>query len=80
MQYFTLTVTPFEVTTTTLPPMPPSGAPYSQQLAASGGVTPYKWKAKSERCPTGLTLSKAGVLSGTVDGSVTPASTRSRSR
>ena len=47
------------------------GSPYSAQLAASGGVTPYKWKEKGT-LPAGLTLSKAGLLSGTVSGSVAP--------
>ncbi len=71
VQYFTLTVTPYEVTTTTLPDAT-VGASYSEQLAASGGVAPYKWKAKGA-LPEGLTLSKAGLLSGTVAASVTPA-------
>jgi hypothetical protein len=69
VQYFTLTITPFQVTTTTLPDAT-VGTAYSEQLAASGGVTPYKWKATG--LPTGLTLSKTGLLSGTVDASVTP--------
>jgi large repetitive protein len=71
VQYFTLTVTAYQVTTTTLPDAT-VGSPYSEQLAASGGVAPYKWKAKGA-LPSGLTLSKAGLLSGTVDASVTPA-------
>lgn len=71
VQYFTLTITPFQVTTTSLPPLT-EASPYSQQLAASGGVAPYKWKAKGT-LPNGLTLSKTGLLSGTVPaGSVTP--------
>ena len=70
VQYFTLTVTGYQVTTTSLPDAT-VGAPYSQQLTASGGVAPYRWKAQGA-LPTGLTLSKAGVISGTVDGSVTP--------
>ena len=78
VQYFTLTVTTFQVTTTTLPDAT-VGSPYSAELAASGGVTPYKWKEKGT-LPAGLTLSKAGLLSGTVSGSVGPARTRSLSR
>ncbi len=70
VQYFTLTVTAFEVTTTSLPDAT-VGTPYSVQLTASGGVTPYKWKAMGT-LPTGLTLTKAGVLSGTVAATVTP--------
>ena len=64
VQYFTLTVTTFQITTTSLPDAT-AGQAYSVQLTASGGVTPYNWKAKGT-LPTGLTLSKAGVLSGTV--------------
>jgi hypothetical protein len=64
VQYFTLTVTPFQITTTSLPDAT-AGQAYSVQLTASGGVTPYRWKAKGT-LPTGLTLTKAGVLSGTV--------------
>ncbi len=72
VQYFTLTVTPFAVTTTTLPDAT-VGTPYSEQLQAAGGVTPYKWKATTV-LPLGLTLSKTGLLSGTVDASVAPGS------
>lgn len=39
------------------------GVAYSAQLEASGGVPPYAWKAVD--LPSGLTLSDAGVLSGT---------------
>jgi Putative Ig domain len=70
VQYFTLTVTPYQVTATTLPDAT-VGSPYSAQLAANGGVAPYKWKATSI-LPTGLTLSKSGLLAGTVAASVTP--------
>jgi Flp pilus assembly secretin CpaC len=42
------------------------GVPYSLQLSASGGVTPYTWSlAAGSTLPTGLTLSPAGVISGT---------------
>ncbi len=71
VQYFTLTVTPFEITTTSPLPAATEGTAYSVQLTASGGVTPYKWKSKGT-LPTGLTLSKAGVLSGTVADTVSP--------
>ena len=47
VQYFTLTVTTFQVTTTTLPDAT-VGSPYSAQLQAAGGVAPYKWKATSD--------------------------------
>lgn len=52
------------VTTTTLP----SGTlstPYSQQLAATGGVSPYSWIVASGTLPAGLSLSTAGMISGT---------------
>ena len=38
---------------------------YSQTLAASGGTAPYTWTVTSGAPPSGLTLSAAGVLSGT---------------
>lgn len=40
-------------------------APYSQTLAASGGTSPYTWSIASGALPRGLTLSSAGVISGT---------------
>ena len=69
-QVFTLTVVKLAVTTTELPTLT-EAAPYSQQLTAQGGVTPYKWKVVGT-LPSGLTLSKHGVLSGTVPSTVTP--------
>ncbi|MCB1225566.1 MAG: putative Ig domain-containing protein, partial [Verrucomicrobiales bacterium] len=41
------------------------GAPYSQSLSASGGTAPYTWSVISGSLPSGLTLSSAGVISGT---------------
>jgi len=52
------------ISTTTLPAATETGA-YSQTLAATGGTTPYTWTTASA-LPTGLTLSTAGVLSGTL--------------
>jgi hypothetical protein len=63
-QIFTLTVDGLTVTTTSLTTLT-EGTPYSQQLAATAGVIPYKWKAVG-KLPKGLKLSKAGLLSGTV--------------
>ncbi|MCB1210554.1 MAG: putative Ig domain-containing protein, partial [Verrucomicrobiales bacterium] len=40
---------------------------YTQTLTASGGTAPYNW-AVSGSLPTGLTLSPAGVISGTATG------------
>ena len=69
-QIFTLNVVPLGVTTTSLPPAT-EGTPYSQQLTAQGGLPPYKWKATAASLPTGLTLSKTGLLSGTIPSTVT---------
>jgi hypothetical protein len=63
-QFFTLTIGGLQITTTSLPPVT-EGSPYSTQLNASGGLPPLKW-SRVGRLPKGLTLSKTGVLSGTV--------------
>ena len=39
---------------------------YSQNLSATGGTAPYSFSRVSGTLPTGLTLSSAGVLSGTL--------------
>jgi hypothetical protein len=41
------------------------GATYSQTLAASGGTTPYTWSVVWGALPDGLSLSSAGLVSGT---------------
>jgi Putative Ig domain len=41
------------------------GVAYSAPLQASGGTPPYTWSIKSGSLPAGLTLSTAGVISGT---------------
>jgi Putative Ig domain len=49
-------------------PAPPTafvGTPYSVTLTATGGTTPYTWSVNAGTLPAGLTLSAAGVLSGT---------------
>ena len=38
---------------------------YSDTLTATGGTTPYTWSVNAGTLPPGLTLSAAGVLSGT---------------
>jgi hypothetical protein len=38
---------------------------YSTTLAATGGTTPYSWSVSAGALPGGLTLSSAGLLSGT---------------
>jgi hypothetical protein len=44
-------------------PAATAGVPYSQSLAVDGGFAPYIWTATSP-LPSGLTLSRDGVLSG----------------
>jgi hypothetical protein len=53
--------------TVTTPALPDGvvGLMYSQTLAAGGGTTPYTWSITSGSLPAGLTLSSAGVVSGT---------------
>jgi len=57
------TTSQLEITTTQLPDATGS-SPYSAQLAATGGTSPYVWSV-SGALPSGLTMSAAGVISGT---------------
>jgi len=41
------------------------GVPYSHQMSAYGGTTPYTWSIWSGSLPPGLTLSSSGLISGT---------------
>ncbi len=41
------------------------GSAYSQTLTATGGTTPYTWAVATGTLPAGLSLSAAGVISGT---------------
>jgi large repetitive protein len=52
-------------TTFSAPPAAAVNAPYSVTLTATGGTTPYTWSVNAGTLPPGLTLSSAGVLSGT---------------
>ena len=54
----------FYITTTSVPPAIP-GTAYSQQLAATGGATPYTWKKIAGALPKGLKVNRRGLLSGT---------------
>jgi hypothetical protein len=55
---------PLTITTTTVPAAT-FGTAYSQTLAASGGTPTYTWSLSAGALPRGVTLSAAGVLSGT---------------
>lgn len=65
-QAFTLTVA--SPTLTLSPPALPAGtggSAYSQALSATGGTAPYSYSLATGALPAGLSLSAAGVLSGT---------------
>ena len=51
--------------TSAAPPTAVVSTAYSFTFAATGGTTPYTWSVNSGTLPAGLTLSSAGVLSGT---------------
>ena len=52
-------------TTFSAPPSAPVGGAYSDTLTATGGTAPYTWSVNAGTLPPGITLSAAGVLSGT---------------
>ncbi len=56
--------TPLSIATTSLP-NGTVGQAYSTQLNATGGTSPYTWSISSGSLPAGLSLSSAGVISGT---------------
>jgi hypothetical protein len=61
----TIAAPPLVIVTTSLP-NGQVGQAYSAQLEASGGTAPYTWSLQSgSSLPTGLTLSPAGLISGT---------------
>jgi sugar lactone lactonase YvrE len=53
------------ITTSANLPAASVGASYSQQLSASGGTAPLTWTVNSGSLPRGLSLSPAGLISGT---------------
>jgi uncharacterized repeat protein (TIGR01451 family) len=50
--------------TSAAPPAAAVNSAYSFTLTATGGTTPYTWSVNAGTLPAGLTLSSAGVLSG----------------
>ncbi|MEI6828163.1 MAG: CARDB domain-containing protein, partial [Desulfuromonadales bacterium] len=60
----TFALPPLSVTTTALASAT-TGKVYSQTLAATGGLASYTWSISNGALPAGLTLSSAGVISGT---------------
>ena len=67
----TVTVNPPAALTITTSSLPGAalGVAYRQTLQAAGGVQPYQWAVTSGSLPAGLSLSSAGVISGTPSGS-----------
>ena len=59
-----ITTTAIAISTTSLPGGTVNTA-YNQTLAATGGTTPYTWTVSSGSLPAGLSLSPAGVITGT---------------
>ena len=60
----TLVITSALSITSTTPPVPVVGAPYSTVLQASGGIAPYAWSVTGGPLPLGLVLESDGTLSG----------------
>src|SRR5438309_602935 len=62
-----ITIAPAPLVITTVSPLSSgqAGSAYSTTLAASGGSTPYTWTVSAGALPGGLTLSSAGLISGT---------------
>jgi hypothetical protein len=58
------------ITTSSLPGAT-ANAPYTQTLQSAGGTAPYTWSISAGNLPTGLSLSAAGVISGTCHGAGT---------
>jgi hypothetical protein len=59
------------ISTSPMLPQATQGAAYEAFLTATGGVGPYTWRMQpGSALPSGLTLSAAGVISGTLSSSV----------
>ncbi|HEV2647165.1 MAG TPA: putative Ig domain-containing protein [Acidobacteriaceae bacterium] len=65
-----VTATALVVTAPALP-VRTVGAAYSQAFGVTGGTAPYTWRMTSGSLPAGLTLTPAGVVSGTAQASGT---------
>jgi hypothetical protein len=64
--------TTLDISTSPTLPQATQNAAYQTTLATSGGVGPYTWSlASGSALPAGLTLSSAGVISGTLASSIT---------
>jgi hypothetical protein len=61
---WTYTAAPLAVSTSSLPAAT-VGDSYSQDLSASGGISPYSWSVTSGSLPAGLSLASDGTVSGT---------------
>ena len=59
-----ITIATLQVTTTTMP-AGTGGIAYNHSLTATGGITPYTWVLATGSLPDGLSLSSAGLISGT---------------
>jgi hypothetical protein len=59
---------PLTVTTAALPATTATSTTYGQTLTQGGGNAPFTWAIVGGALPTGLTLSGAGLISGTVTG------------
>jgi len=57
-------VSPLKITTKSPLPAARVGVAYSKSLVAKGGTPPYSWSVLSGTLPAGLSLSSAGVISG----------------
>ena len=64
-QATSITVAAGVSTTFAAPPTAVVNTAYSFTLTATGGTTPYTWSVNAGTLPAGLTLSSAGVISGT---------------
>lgn len=64
---YSLDIQPPPVVIATTSPLPnaTAGVPYSKTFQATGGIGSYSWSVTGGALPAGLTLSAAGVLSGT---------------